>query len=120
MAVEPFRLLTTPLNEETKLVAERELRETPEIRSEAIVELRRLLGENKDLHYLDDDATLLVFLRPTHFYPESAIKLVSASDNFNYLFRFNCVKVNSMLGSDDVTISGWRGPEKVCLLCEQV
>lgn len=77
MAVEPFRLNTSPLNEETRLLAEKEIRETPEIREKAIIELRRLLGENKDLYYLDDDATLLVFLRPTHFYPESAIKLVS-------------------------------------------
>jgi len=77
MAVEPFRLKTTPLDEETRLVAERELRETPEVRDQAIIELRRLLGENKDLYFADDDKTLLVFLRPTHFYPESAIKLVS-------------------------------------------
>lgn len=77
MTVEPFRLHTTPLDEDSRLVAERELRETPEIREQAIVELRRLLGENKDLYYRDDDKTLLVFLRPTHFYPESAIKLVS-------------------------------------------
>lgn len=77
MAVAPFRLETTPLNEETRLIAEKELRETPEIRDQAIIELRRLLGENKDLYYLDDDATLMVFLRPCHFYPESAIKLVS-------------------------------------------
>ena len=76
MAVEPFRLKTTPLDEETRLIAEKELRETPEVREKAIVELRRLLGENKDLYYADDDKTLLVFLRPTHFYPESAIKLV--------------------------------------------
>lgn len=79
MAVEPFRLKTTPLNEETRILAEKELRETPDIREKAIVELRRLLGENKDLYYLDDDATLVVFLRPTHFYPESAIKLVSVA-----------------------------------------
>lgn len=77
MSVAPFRLETGPLDEETIQIAEKELRETPEIREQAIIELRRLLGENKDLHYLDDDATMLIFLRPTHFYPESAIKLVS-------------------------------------------
>lgn len=85
MAVEPFRLQSTPLNDETKQIAERELRETPEVREQAIIELRRLLGENKDLKYDDDDATLLIFLRPTHFYPESAIKLVSTS------FIYDCL-----------------------------
>lgn len=86
MAVEPFRLETTPLNEETRLLAEKELRETPEIRDKAIIELRRLLGETKDLHYDDDDATLLVFLRPTHFYPESAMKLVSDIIYFTFWY----------------------------------
>lgn len=86
MAIEPFRLLTSPLNEETQRIAEKELRETPEIREQAIIELRRLLAENKDLRYKNDDATLLIFLRPTHFYPESAIKLVS--ETLIYIFFF--------------------------------
>lgn len=90
MALEPFRLHTTPLDEESRLVAEKELRETPEIRDQAIIELRRLLVENKDLYYLDDDATLLVFLRPSHFYPESAIKLVSES-----FIKFMSIRVTS-------------------------
>lgn len=76
MAVAPFRLETTQLTEETVQLAESELRETPEVREQAIIELRQLLSENKDLHYDDDDATLLIFLRPSHFYPESALKLV--------------------------------------------
>lgn len=83
MAVDPFRLQTIPLDEETRLVAETELRETPEIRENAIVELRKLLSENTDLYYRDDDATLLVFLRPCHFYADSAIKLVSTNFDIN-------------------------------------
>jgi len=97
MAVEPFRLETTPLNEETILLAEKELRETPEIREQAIIELRRLLSENKDLYYCDDEATLLVFLRPTHFYPESAIKLMRRIAEF----RVEYVKILKNLVPDD-------------------
>jgi len=97
MAVEPFRLETTPLNEETILLAEKELRETPEIREQAIIELRRLLSENKDLYYCDDEATLLVFLRPTHFYPESAIKLMRRIAEF----RVEHVKILKNLVPDD-------------------
>lgn len=57
--------------------AKEELRETAELRVEAITELRALLHENKDLYYADDDEFLMIFLRPCKFYPQSAIKLVS-------------------------------------------
>lgn len=77
MATPPFALDTTPLTEEMQKLAEKELRETPEIREAAIIELRRLLHQNTDLHFRDDDDFLLIFLRPCHFYPESAIKMVS-------------------------------------------
>jgi retinaldehyde-binding protein 1 len=97
MAVELFRLKTIPLDDETRLVAERELRETPEVRATAIVELRRLLGENKDLHYADDDKTLVIFLRPTHFYPESAIKLMRRIAEF----KLDYVKILKDLVPED-------------------
>lgn len=77
MALPPFCLDTSPLNDKMQQLAEKELRETPEIREAAIIELRRLLHTNTDLHFRDDDAFLLIFLRPCHFYPESAIKMVS-------------------------------------------
>lgn len=77
MAAPPFCLDTSPLNDEMQQLAEKELRETPKIREAAIIELRRLLHENTDLHFRDDDDFLLIFLRPCHFYPESAIKMVS-------------------------------------------
>lgn len=71
-----FKLERGELNEETKALAERELRETPERVAESVERLRELLRENKDLHYRDDEEFLLIFLRPTKFYPESALALM--------------------------------------------
>lgn len=58
-------------------VARQELRETPELRAAALAELRTLLNAATDLSFPDDDEFLLIYLRPTHFYAESALKLVS-------------------------------------------
>lgn len=55
-------------------IARNELRETPEIREEAIKELRELLHAADDLKYRDDDEFLLIFLRACHFYPQSALE----------------------------------------------
>lgn len=77
MPEHPFVLDTSPLTAEAKKIAESELNETPERVEACIAELRRLLHDNPDLHYGDDDRTLKIFLRACHYYPESAIKLVS-------------------------------------------
>lgn len=77
MAKAPFTLSKAPLDAETREIAERELNETPERTAEAVQELRHLLQENSDLHFSDDEKFLIAILRPCHFYPESAIKLVS-------------------------------------------
>lgn len=77
MAVAPFKLNTNPIDEETRQVAEKELNETPERTESAIAELRRLLQAATELHFYDDDEFLITFLRPCHFYPESALNLVS-------------------------------------------
>ncbi|EDS40013.1 cellular retinaldehyde-binding protein [Culex quinquefasciatus] len=71
-----FDIDTDPPSEELLEFARKELRETPEIREAAILELRALLKEATDLHYKDDDEFLLIFLRPCHFYPESALKMM--------------------------------------------
>lgn len=90
----PFVLETGPMSAETKKIAESELNETPERVEESVAELRRLLHENTDLYYQDDEATLKLFLRPCHFYPESAIKLVSTDFSFeqNKIDRFFSVE----------------------------
>lgn len=73
-----FDIDTDPPTPELLEVARKELRETPEVREASIKELRSLLKEATDLHYKDDDDFLLIFLRPCHFYPESALKMVSS------------------------------------------
>ncbi|XP_055682226.1 clavesin-2 [Lutzomyia longipalpis] len=76
MAVPPFTLNLSPLSDSLLELSRVELRETPEIREKSIRELRQLLHEATDLHYRDDDDFLLIFLRPCHFYPESALKMM--------------------------------------------
>lgn len=56
--------------------SQRVLRETPEVREAAIKELRELLKAATDLHYNDDDAFLIIWLRACHFYPQSALEKV--------------------------------------------
>nr|CAD7431802.1 unnamed protein product [Timema monikensis] len=77
-----IRLEKEPLNPEIALVAEIELRETPERIKEATVALRELIRANKNLHYRDDDEFLIRFLRPTKFYPESALALMIRAAEF--------------------------------------
>ncbi|XP_058447583.1 alpha-tocopherol transfer protein-like [Malaya genurostris] len=72
----PFEVDTTPPSAEVMEVARQELRETPEIKAAAIAELRKLLKAATDLQFPDDDDFLVLYLRPTHFYPESALKLM--------------------------------------------
>lgn len=79
MSSAEFRLeRSLELSPDTKVVAETELRETPERVREALERLRELLKENKDLCYGDDDELLTIFLRPCKWYPESALALVSS------------------------------------------
>ncbi|XP_058453630.1 clavesin-1-like [Malaya genurostris] len=82
MDLAPFDIDTSPPSAALLEVARRELRETPEVRETATVELRKLLHNATDLHYRDDDDFLLVFLRPCHFYPESALKMMRRIADF--------------------------------------
>lgn len=72
----PFAIDTGDMSPEAVEIAKNELRETDEVKEKAIEELRRLLHENTNLHFRDDDDFLLIFLRPCHFYPESALKMM--------------------------------------------
>ncbi|XP_017484523.1 PREDICTED: alpha-tocopherol transfer protein-like [Rhagoletis zephyria] len=54
--------------------ARQELREVPEIMEPAIKKLRELIQEEKHLKLPLDDEYMKMFLRPTHYYPESAMK----------------------------------------------
>lgn len=77
MSNAPFDIVTDPPSTALLEVARNELRETPEVREQAIKELRELLHEAKELNYGDSDDFLLIFLRPCKFYPKSALELVS-------------------------------------------
>lgn len=75
-----FELDELELDENTRDIARRELRESEEKRLSALVELRTLLAEeqnNSGLRCpLDKDAWLVRFLRPCKYYPDSAADLV--------------------------------------------
>ncbi|XP_075149531.1 clavesin-1-like [Haematobia irritans] len=59
-----------------KAIATDELRETPENVSNGLIQLRRILEEESINYPKDNDQWLLSFLRPAHFYPESARKMI--------------------------------------------
>ncbi|XP_058795625.1 alpha-tocopherol transfer protein-like isoform X2 [Phymastichus coffea] len=64
-------------NAEIQEVARKELRETPEVQKQAVQDLKNLLKAETDLKCpLDNDAWLIRFLRPSKYYPDSALKLV--------------------------------------------
>uniref|UniRef100_A0A182LWG3 CRAL-TRIO domain-containing protein n=1 Tax=Anopheles culicifacies TaxID=139723 RepID=A0A182LWG3_9DIPT len=76
MSLKPFDIEVDPPSEELMEIARRELRETPEIRTSAVEELRALLKEAKDMYFSEDEEFLLIFLRPCHFYADSALKMM--------------------------------------------
>lgn len=80
MSNAPFDIVTDPPSAALLEKAREELRETPEVREQAIKELRELLHEAKELNYGDSDEFLLIFLRPCKFYPKSALEFVSTDD----------------------------------------
>ncbi|XP_053981397.1 alpha-tocopherol transfer protein-like isoform X2 [Hylaeus volcanicus] len=62
---------------ELQEVAKKELRESPEVQKEAIAQLMELLRGETDLKVpLENEAWLIRFLRPSKYYPDSALKLV--------------------------------------------
>nr|CAD7198744.1 unnamed protein product [Timema douglasi] len=77
------------LSPDTKEIARKELRETPDIVHNALSVLRDLLKEEADLHTPDDNDTWLIrFLRPCKFYPESAFDLVSFDQRIKRYYQF--------------------------------
>ncbi|CAH2067258.1 unnamed protein product, partial [Iphiclides podalirius] len=71
--------------------AERELRETPEVVEKGIAELRDLLKKDTSLFVPhNDDNYLMKFLRPSKFYPESALKRIQAYYKFRRSHESYC------------------------------
>lgn len=81
MSSSEYDIDMSPESAELLETARVQLRETPETRKAGFEKLRELLKENPDLNYRDDDQFLEVILRCTHWYPESAIALVSIKLN---------------------------------------
>uniref|UniRef100_A0A1L8EG29 Putative phosphatidylinositol transfer protein sec14 n=1 Tax=Haematobia irritans TaxID=7368 RepID=A0A1L8EG29_HAEIR len=77
-----FNLRVGYFTPETMEIAKNELRETPEVKEAAIVELRELLNSCPDIKYRDDDEFLLIFLRACHFYPKSAFEKMKTTASF--------------------------------------
>jgi hypothetical protein len=64
-------------------IARKELRETPEIQKQSIARLQELLKAENDLKCpLDNETWLIRFLRPSKYYPESALSLIKNYYNF--------------------------------------
>ncbi|KAH8413475.1 hypothetical protein KR009_011466 [Drosophila setifemur] len=79
---EAFNLRLGYLKPETVEIARVELRETEEVKAEAIIKLRELLKASPELNYNDDDAFLTVFLRACHFYPDGALEKMKTTATF--------------------------------------
>jgi retinaldehyde-binding protein 1 len=71
-----FDIDVGPESPELLAIAREQLRETPEIRKEGFEKLKELLKQNSDLNFPDTEQLMEVVLRCTHWYPESALKLV--------------------------------------------
>lgn len=72
-----LRLEVDDLTPKVQEIARKELRETPEIKEEAMTALREMLREDKELKSpYENDPWLLRFLRPCKFYPESSYALI--------------------------------------------
>ncbi|KAF7992239.1 hypothetical protein HCN44_001564 [Aphidius gifuensis] len=95
-----FELNDAPLDEETKELAEKELRETPENVKNGIEALRKLLEECSTLYFRTDDEFLKIFLRPCKYYPESAFALMQRIADFKVK---NAALLDNLMPIDEKT-----------------
>ncbi|KAH8249166.1 hypothetical protein KR032_006951 [Drosophila birchii] len=79
---EAFNLRLGYLKPETLEIARVELRETEEVKAEALKKLRELLKATTEINYKDDDAFLTVFLRACHWYPDGALEKMKTTATF--------------------------------------
>ena len=91
MTTNPFDIDKGPESPELLAIAEKELRETPEIKAKGLSELRELLKQNPDLTYSEEDEFLIIILRACHWYPESAIKMVNNINLFHIYYTHECL-----------------------------
>ncbi|XP_059484492.1 alpha-tocopherol transfer protein-like [Neocloeon triangulifer] len=74
-----------PAAPELQLRAALEIRESDQVREAALAELRALIEQDGSLDCRTDDEYLIRFLRPTKFYPESALKMIK--DYFGHITK---------------------------------
>ncbi|XP_033209183.1 clavesin-1 [Belonocnema kinseyi] len=86
------------LDDESKALALKELRETEENVKNGIIALRNLLEEDKALYFRTDDDFLMIFLRPCKFYPESAHALMKRIAEFK---QSNASLLDNLMPSDE-------------------
>lgn len=80
---EILRFELNSLTDFGRQIAQKELRESNEIKTKALDDLRELLKEEKDLLVpFDNNEWLVRFLRPCKFYPESARDLIKRYYHF--------------------------------------
>ncbi|KAK6631974.1 hypothetical protein RUM44_007004 [Polyplax serrata] len=78
------RLEVEPLTFDLVQKAAEELRETPDEREKAIEKLRQLLNNEPNIQFADREDVLIRYLRPTKFYPDSALALMKRLAEFRY------------------------------------
>ncbi|XP_023296437.2 alpha-tocopherol transfer protein-like [Lucilia cuprina] len=74
-------------------IAQKELRETPEVVEESIKKLKELITAEPYLNLPLDDEYMQMFLRPTHYYPESALKRIKCFFNMKSKYGEACCNV---------------------------
>lgn len=73
--------------------AKRELRESPEIKNQAIKELKELIAKEKNLHLPTDDEYMTMFLRPCKYYAESTMKRIKCYYNLKHKYGYVCDEI---------------------------
>ncbi|XP_070501695.1 retinaldehyde-binding protein 1-like [Chironomus tepperi] len=75
------------LDEKHLAMAKEDLRETPEIREQALKELRELIEGEKNFVHATDDFFLLSYLRPCKFYAKSALERMQTYYSFKLKYK---------------------------------
>ncbi|XP_015592333.1 clavesin-1 [Cephus cinctus] len=93
-----FQLEDAQISPETRAIAEKELRETPENVKNGIEALRKLIEEDPSIYYRTNDEFLIIFLRPCKFYAQSAYELLKRIAEFK---EKNAALIDNLMPSDE-------------------
>ncbi|KAI4501958.1 hypothetical protein M0802_002640 [Mischocyttarus mexicanus] len=93
-----FELDEGPIDEETKALALKELRETEENKRNGIETLRKYIEDDKTIYFKTEDDFLVIFLRVCKYYPESAYELLKRIADFKMK---NFSLLNNLLPADE-------------------